>query len=70
MRAAARLVSSLLFLLSRAPIPTFEPGDRDGNLRALNRMVSLAGLPDRIVPRHDAPVVAHFPTEGRIAGIN
>jgi len=68
MIAAACRVSSILLPLSPAPIPTFEPGDRYGGLRELNRMVSLAGSPDRVVPGPDALVFARFPTRGRIAG--
>lgn len=56
-------------LETRAPIPTFEPEDRDGNLRALERMVLLAGAPDRIVPGHDPRVFTLFPVKGRIAKI-
>jgi glyoxylase-like metal-dependent hydrolase (beta-lactamase superfamily II) len=56
-------------LETHAPIPTFEPGDRDGNLQALDRMVRLAGAPERVVPGHDPEVFKRFPTKGRVAKI-
>jgi glyoxylase-like metal-dependent hydrolase (beta-lactamase superfamily II) len=56
-------------LETRSAIPTFESADRDGNLRALERMVTLAGSRDRVVPGHDPLVFARFATAGRIAKI-
>ncbi len=56
-------------LESKTPIPTFETADRAGNLKALERMVSLAGAPERVVPGHDPLVFTRFPTQGRIAKI-
>ena len=51
------------------PIPTFEPGDRDANLKAFDRMVSLAGARERVVPGHDPLQFTRFPTVGRVAKI-
>jgi len=56
-------------LETRTPIPTFTPGDREGNLKALDRMVSLAGASERVVPSHDPLLFVRFPTKGRIARI-
>jgi glyoxylase-like metal-dependent hydrolase (beta-lactamase superfamily II) len=56
-------------LETHTAIPTFEPADRDGNLRALERMIALAGARDRVVPGHDPLVFSRYPTEGRIARI-
>jgi glyoxylase-like metal-dependent hydrolase (beta-lactamase superfamily II) len=50
-------------------IPTFDPADQDANLRALDRMVSLAGARERVVPGHDPLQFTRFPTAGRIAKI-
>ncbi|MGB8951259.1 MAG: N-acyl homoserine lactonase family protein [Candidatus Aminicenantales bacterium] len=56
-------------LETRTAIPTFEAGDRDSNLKALDRMVTLAGAPERVVPGHDPRVFTRFPTKDRIAKI-
>jgi glyoxylase-like metal-dependent hydrolase (beta-lactamase superfamily II) len=56
-------------LESKTPIPTFEVADRAGNVKALERMVSLAGAPERVIPGHDPLVFTRFPTQGRIAKI-
>lgn len=52
-----------------APIPTFSPADRESNLKALARMVSLAGARERVVPGHDPLIFSRFPSKGRIARI-
>ncbi len=52
-----------------APIPTFETSDSAANLKALDRMVSLAGAPERVVPGHDPLQFTRFPTSGRVAKI-
>ena len=44
---------------------TFAPGDREANLRALARMVELAGSPERVIPGHDPLQFSRFPGEGR-----
>ncbi|MBZ5495506.1 MAG: N-acyl homoserine lactonase family protein [Acidobacteriia bacterium] len=56
-------------LESRMPIPTFEVADREANLKALDRMVSLAGARERVIPGHDPLLFTRFPTQGRIAKI-
>jgi glyoxylase-like metal-dependent hydrolase (beta-lactamase superfamily II) len=54
-------------LETRTAIPTFDPADADGNVKALDRMLSLAGAPERVVPGHDPLMFKRFPTKGRIA---
>jgi len=56
-------------LESKTPIPTFAATDREANLKALERMVSLAGAPERVIPGHDPLVFTRFTTNGRIAKI-
>jgi len=56
-------------LETRAPITTFEPADAAANVKALDRMVSLAGAPERVVPGHDPLIFKRFPTRGRVAKI-
>jgi len=56
-------------LETRTAIPTFDPADADGNVKALDRMLSLAGAPERVVPGHDPLMFKRFPTKGRIAKI-
>jgi glyoxylase-like metal-dependent hydrolase (beta-lactamase superfamily II) len=56
-------------LETQSPIPTFSPADREGNLQALTRMVSLAGARERVVPGHDPLQFSRFPVKGRIAKI-
>lgn len=52
------------------PVATlFKPGDAAANVRAIRRMLLLAGSADRVIPGHDAQVFARFPGEGRIAHI-
>jgi glyoxylase-like metal-dependent hydrolase (beta-lactamase superfamily II) len=48
---------------------TFDPADQPGNLAAQDRMVTLAGSPDRVVPGHDPAQFEKFPTKGRVAKI-
>jgi len=50
-------------------IPTFDPADAAANVEALDRMLSLAGAPERVVPGHDPLIFKRFPTKGRIAKI-
>jgi len=52
-----------------APIPTFEVADRAANIKALERMVALAGAPGRVIPGHDPLVFTRFPARGRIARV-
>jgi glyoxylase-like metal-dependent hydrolase (beta-lactamase superfamily II) len=56
-------------LETRTAIPTFETADREGNLKALDRMVLLAGASERVIPGHDPLVFSRFPVQGRIAKI-
>ncbi len=48
---------------------TFSDADHAANIRNQERMVQLAGSPDRVVPGHDALQFQKFPTQGRIATI-
>lgn len=56
-------------LETRTPIPTFEVSDHEANVKALERMISLAGAPERVIPGHDPLVFTRFPTQGRVAKI-
>ena len=56
-------------LETRTPIPTFEASDHEANVKALERMISLAGAPERVIPGHDPLVFTRFPAQGRIAKI-
>jgi glyoxylase-like metal-dependent hydrolase (beta-lactamase superfamily II) len=48
---------------------TFSDADHAANIRNQERMVRLAGSPDRVVPGHDALQFQKFPTQGRLAKI-
>ncbi len=48
---------------------TFSDADHAANIRNQQRMVRLAGSPDRVVPGHDALQFQKFPTQGRVAKI-
>jgi glyoxylase-like metal-dependent hydrolase (beta-lactamase superfamily II) len=48
---------------------TFSDTDHAANIRNQERMVRLAGSPDRVVPGHDALQFQKFPTQGRVAKI-
>ena len=52
-----------------SPVATFTPEDRESNLAAFDRMLSIVGTPDRIIPGHDPEQFVRFPSEGRIARI-
>jgi len=56
-------------LETRSPIPTFEPADAPSNIAALERMISLAGAPERVIPGHDPLLFERFPGNDRIAAI-
>lgn len=45
-------------LETHSPSATFLPEDRPGNLQAQERMVRLAGSPERVIPGHDPAVFA------------
>lgn len=53
-------------LETRTAGATFLPGDRDANVAALDRMVRLAGAPERVVPGHDPGV---FSGAARVARV-
>ena len=57
-------------LETRTAGATFLPEDRAGNEAALDRMVRLAGAPERVVPGHDPLQFQRFPTRGRVALIH
>jgi glyoxylase-like metal-dependent hydrolase (beta-lactamase superfamily II) len=46
---------------------TFSEADHPANIKNQERMIQLAGSPDRVVPGHDALQFQKFPTKGRIA---
>jgi glyoxylase-like metal-dependent hydrolase (beta-lactamase superfamily II) len=56
-------------LETHAASATFTEADREGNLRAQERMVALAGGVERVVPGHDARQFERYPTVGRVARI-
>jgi glyoxylase-like metal-dependent hydrolase (beta-lactamase superfamily II) len=48
---------------------TFSEADVPANIKQQQRMIDLAGSPDRVVPGHDALQFQKFPTNGRVATI-
>jgi glyoxylase-like metal-dependent hydrolase (beta-lactamase superfamily II) len=56
-------------LEAHAASATFTAQDRDANLRAQERMVTLAGSRERVVPGHDPRQFERYPTAGRVARI-
>lgn len=56
-------------LRSRRAGATFDPSDAPANIAAQQRMIDLAGSPDRVVPGHDLAQFTRFPTTGRVAHI-
>lgn len=48
---------------------TFSEKDYPANIKNQERMIQLAGSPDRVVPGHDALQFEKFPTQGRVAKI-
>jgi glyoxylase-like metal-dependent hydrolase (beta-lactamase superfamily II) len=48
---------------------TFSKADYPANIKNQDRMIQLAGSPDRVVPGHDALQFQKFPTQGRVARI-
>src|SRR5581483_663568 len=48
---------------------TFSEQDHTANVANQDRMVKLAGAPERVVPGHDAMQFRKFPTTGRVARI-
>jgi glyoxylase-like metal-dependent hydrolase (beta-lactamase superfamily II) len=51
------------------PSATFSEADYPANIKSQERMIQLAGSPDRVVPGHDALQFQRFPTKGRVAKI-
>jgi glyoxylase-like metal-dependent hydrolase (beta-lactamase superfamily II) len=51
------------------PSATFSEADYPANIKSQERMVELAGSPERVVPGHDALEFEKFPTAGRVAKI-
>ena len=56
-------------LRSRRASATFDRADEPANLAAQQRMVTLAGVAERVVPGHDPEQFQRFPTTGRVARI-
>jgi len=56
-------------LLEHKPSATFSEADYPANIQNQERMIQLAGSPDRVVPGHDALQFVKFPTHGRVAQI-
>jgi glyoxylase-like metal-dependent hydrolase (beta-lactamase superfamily II) len=56
-------------LSEHAASATFSVDDHAANVRAQERMIDLAGSPDRVIPGHDAKQFERFTTKGRIARI-
>jgi glyoxylase-like metal-dependent hydrolase (beta-lactamase superfamily II) len=55
---------------TKSPIAqTFSEADRAANVAAFDRMISLAGARERVVPGHDSRQFERFPTKGRVARI-
>jgi glyoxylase-like metal-dependent hydrolase (beta-lactamase superfamily II) len=48
---------------------TFSKADYPANIKNQERMIQLAGSPDRVIPGHDALQFQRFPTNGRVARI-
>jgi glyoxylase-like metal-dependent hydrolase (beta-lactamase superfamily II) len=48
---------------------TFSKADYPANIKNQERMIHLAGSPDRVIPGHDALQFQRFPTVGRVARI-
>jgi glyoxylase-like metal-dependent hydrolase (beta-lactamase superfamily II) len=48
---------------------TFSEADYPANIKNQERMIELAGSPDRVIPGHDALQFQRFPTVGRVARI-
>jgi glyoxylase-like metal-dependent hydrolase (beta-lactamase superfamily II) len=54
-------------LAEHKPSATFSKADYPANIKNQERMIQLAGSPDRVVPGHDALQFQKFPTKGRVA---
>lgn len=47
----------------------FEPTDAESSKKAVERMISLAGSIEKVIPGHDILIFEKFPTKGRVATI-
>ncbi len=56
-------------LAEHKPSGTFTKEDYPANVKNQERMIQLAGSPDRVIPGHDALQFQKFPTHGRVAKI-
>jgi glyoxylase-like metal-dependent hydrolase (beta-lactamase superfamily II) len=56
-------------LAEHKPSGTFSKEDYAANVKNQERMIQLAGSPDRVIPGHDALQFLRFPTQGRVAQI-
>jgi glyoxylase-like metal-dependent hydrolase (beta-lactamase superfamily II) len=56
-------------LAEHKPSGTFSKEDYPANVKNQERMIQLAGSPDRVVPGHDALQFLRFPVQGRVAQI-
>jgi glyoxylase-like metal-dependent hydrolase (beta-lactamase superfamily II) len=56
-------------LAEHKPSATFSEADYPANIKNQERMIQLAGSPERVIPGHDALQFQRFPTEGRVARI-
>jgi glyoxylase-like metal-dependent hydrolase (beta-lactamase superfamily II) len=56
-------------LKSHRASATFDSADEPGNIAAQQRMISLAGSAERVVPGHDPAQFKRFPVSGRVARI-
>lgn len=56
-------------LAEHKPSATFSEADYPANIKSQERMIQLAGSPDRVVPGHDALQFQRFPIKGRVAKI-
>jgi glyoxylase-like metal-dependent hydrolase (beta-lactamase superfamily II) len=56
-------------LAEHKPSATFSEADYPANIKNQERMIQLAGSPDRVVPGHDALQFHKFATKGRVAKI-
>jgi hypothetical protein len=54
-------------LAEHKPSATFSEADYPANLLNQQRMIQLAGSPERVVPGHDALQFQKFTTHGRVA---
>ena len=56
-------------LAMHLPVATFSPEDGPANLAALDRMLFLAGAPERVIPGHDPALFSKVAGAGRVVTI-